>query len=652
MALSPLAPPVEGLPYEDTPSLHDYWRALVRRRILILRCGGAFMALAVLVVLWLPNVYQSTVALIPLTPQKTSLLTSALGELGAGLLPSGLSPSTPSDLLLAILQSRTIAMDVTQHLNLLPVLFASDWNSTAQKWQTDDPPTLQDAVRELDKIVSFNVDKKSVVTIKVEHVDSVLAAAIANCYATFLQQILDKNTFSLAKKNRLFITAQLEQTRRDLEHAEEALKQFEQTYGIVDIQTQTETGVKALAAIREQIIGREVQLSVQQRLLKGASPEVYLLEEELRALRTQLERLYHGTSGHVPPSSDKTLQNEFWITVDAAPDIKLRYTSLQREALVLGKVFGLFTQQLEQAKIDEERNDADFQVLDHAIPADRESKPKRVLIVVLAAVIGAFVGALLVLVRESLDTTIRSKEQVERLVGLPLLAATPVLTWPERWLQNGQVSHGQSSVSPSLALHVQPPEAVRYLYTRLRHRNGQQRIQMVLLTSAGPDDNTALLLAHLAMVATSAGESTLIIDANLQHPTLHILLHCSAKPGLAEMLTDPAHWQQGIQHTAVHNIHVVAAGTPQATTSLDVPAFDTLLAHYKAAYGLILCAAPPLSGSTDAAVLGNKADATCLVLTYGVSRLDTTLEVKSALEAVHANVSGAILTDCGPEYTR
>jgi Mrp family chromosome partitioning ATPase len=91
---------------------------------------------------------------------------------------------------------------------------------------------------------------------------------------------------------------------------------------------------------------------------------------------------------------------------------------------------------------------------------------------------------------------------------------------------------------------------------------------------------------------------------------------------------------------------MVAAGTVTPTTpaALESIAFETLLASYKKDYDLILCAAPPVLGCTDAAVLGSKVDATCLVLASGVSRIATILEAKSVLEDVQANVIGAILT--------
>jgi len=188
-------------------------------------------------------------------------------------------------------------------------------------------------------------------------------------------------------------------------------------------------------------------------------------------------------------------------------------------------------------------------------------------------------------------------------------------------------------------------QALRYLHTRLKSLKSEQPLHTVLLVAPEPGATTAPLLVDLATVAASTGERMLLIDSNIHQPSLHSLLHCVLTPGLADVLTTPDLWPQSIQSTQVDNLHLVAAGTVTPTTSaaLESSAFETLLASYKKDYDLILCTTPPVLGCTDAAVLGSKVDATCLVLTSGVSRLETILEAKNVLEDVQASVIGAIL---------
>lgn len=614
-------------------TLRAVWRVLAGHCRLILGVAMVVTLAATLFTLLQANIYQGTTVLMPLTASRSGL-SAALGELG-GFLPVGasglLGKESPSDRLLAVLQSRSLAFDVVQHLNILPIFFASQWDADQQRWRKSPPPTVQDAVRRLNKIVSITANRQGVITITVEHTDPALAAAIANRYPQALQQVLNENAFTTAKKNRLFIAAQLDKTRQDVAVIETALKEFEQTYKIVSLEDQTSAAVEAIASLEEKIMEKEVQRSVQQRLFKGSSREIYLLEEELNGLRAQLTRLQRGSPRPPGAPDTKAADNDGWITADEVPDVKLRYGRLMREVQVQGKVYTLLVQQLEQAKIEEVRDETAFQIIDLAVPADRESKPRRVQTVALAVFSGLFLGIMLAFFREFFDGTVRSKDQVERLLGLPLLASIPAPAAPHQ--KDARLPLSQGEVT----------EALRYLYTRLRHLQGQP--QTILLVGTAPEDDTPSLLVQLALVAAHAGEQVLIIDGNGQSPTLHRLLQLQLTPGLAEILATPEHWQQGIQQTSIENLHLLAAGTPlpDPLGTLEASAFAKLLGHYKAVYDLILCTAPSFPRYTAAAVLGSTADATCLVLASGLSRLDISLEAKDTLEAVQAHVAGAIL---------
>jgi capsular exopolysaccharide synthesis family protein len=636
-------------PGEEEINLRAYWRVLVRRRALILGLVVVVTVVTACLTLLQPNIYQSTATLMPLGSSRSGLPTAMLGELG-GFVPSGsgggvgsfLSKESPTDRLLAVLQSRTVAMEVIQSLDLLPILFAKKWHTEKQQWLTNKPPTLQDAVRELDRLVSITANRKNIITIAMSHTDPVLAATIANQYIEGLQHALNDNAFSVAKKNRIFIAAQLENTRKDLASADETLKQFEQTHKIAALEAQTIAAVKAIAEVEAQIRQKEVQVGVSQRLMTGASREVYLAQEELRELRAQLAQLQYGGPELAKGKASPKLENQIHASLTETPEIKLQYTRLQREAFVQNKLFTLLAQQLEQAKIDEARDETAFQVLDRAIPPERKSKPARAVIVLLSMLVSLFAGVILAFVREYVDATVHTKEQVERQAGLALLVTLPAVEAPRHRRRSLPAAIDPPVASPSDTPAIQ---ALRYLHTRLKRLKSERPIHTVLLVAPEPGDTTTTLLVDLAMVAASTGERTLLVDSDIHQPSLHSLLHCALTPGLADVLATPEVWPQSIQRTQVDNLHIVTAGTATTTTSaaLESSAFDTLFASYKKDYDLILCAAPPVLGCTDAAVLGSKVDATCLVLTSGVSRMATILEAKNVLEAVQANVIGAIL---------
>jgi capsular exopolysaccharide synthesis family protein len=335
------------------------------------------------------------------------------------------------------------------------------------------------------------------------------------------------------------------------------------------------------------------------------------------------------------------------LALDKAPDIKLQYARLQREALIQNKLFTLLTQQLEQARIEEARDETAFQLLDRAVPAEEKAKPKRTLIVLLAAVASTFIGVLTAFVRDSSDTTVRSREQAERQASIPVLTSIPPpLAQQQKRRRRVQVQTGVASQLLPLFADASQSEALRYLHARIKHRSNGQQIQTLLCASPNAEPNIAMTLVHLALVAAGAGEKTLLVDSNLRHPELHQLLQCPATPGLVDILTDPESWRKGIHATNVENLHLIPAGsiTPQAPLALESAALNVQLERFRTTYDFILFAAPPICTYTDAAVLSAKLDATCLILTYGFSRVEAIIEAKFALEAVQGKVIGAVFT--------
>jgi Mrp family chromosome partitioning ATPase len=142
------------------------------------------------------------------------------------------------------------------------------------------------------------------------------------------------------------------------------------------------------------------------------------------------------------------------------------------------------------------------------------------------------------------------------------------------------------------------------------------------------------------------GEKILLVDGNVRQPWLHSMLHCPMAPGLADVLSNPEDWQKSIQPTAVDKLHLIPSGTVTSMTfaALESSTVDLLITQFKETYDLILFTSPSVLGPSDAAVFGSKVDATCLVLTCGVSRLEAVMEARTALEAVHTDVAGVVLT--------
>ena len=261
---------------------------------------------------------------------------------------------------------------------------------------SDKPPTLQDAVLVLQKkMLKIADDRKGLISISVEYKDPKLAADIANEYLKALQEFLKTSAISLAKRNRIFLEKQIEVTKKDLRETEESLKDFQTSKRIAVLDAQAEAAIKALAELKAEIITREVQLGALREFTTKVHPDVRRMEDEIRELRQQLNRLEEGSMN---PGKKESIGA--FITLSDAPTVGLQYGRLKRDALIQQKVFELLTQQLELAKIEEAKDELTFQVIDPAIQPEKRIKPKRALNVLLAGVASLFLGVFLVFILE------------------------------------------------------------------------------------------------------------------------------------------------------------------------------------------------------------------------------------------------------------
>jgi tyrosine-protein kinase Etk/Wzc len=388
--------------FDEEINLLDYWHVIKKRRWVVIYLFLASVISAAIISLLMTPIYQAKATLMPVESSQ-GRFAAALGSLQdipfVGGAVGGALGKTATDKLVSILNSRTVAEETINKLDLIKVIFKEQWDEKKGQWKAEKPPTMQDTLRILQKgMVKVTDDRKGLISITVEDKNPELAAAIANEYTVALQDFLNVNAISLAKRNRIFLEKQLLLTKTDLQKAEEDLKTYQTKKRVVAMDAQSEAAIKALADLKAQVIAREVQLGAFREFATKANPDVKRMEDELRELRLQLKHLEIGSKN---PHSDDSAGA--MITLNEAPTVGLGYARLKRDALIQEKVFELLTQQYELARIEEGKDDITFQVIDPAIPPEQRIKPKRTLNVMLAGVASLFFGLILVFFLEYIE---------------------------------------------------------------------------------------------------------------------------------------------------------------------------------------------------------------------------------------------------------
>jgi uncharacterized protein involved in exopolysaccharide biosynthesis len=223
------------------------------------------------------------------------------------------------------------------------------------------------------------------------------AADVVNAYVQHLDQIIQEVNSGRAGQTRTFVEKQIARCNADLQKAEEAMRDFQAQHRAIQIDAQTEGALGLAAEVQGRILATQVELELLRQRALPASQEVQQKSDELEALRRQ----YADLTGDNPRLASRDESGGVFPRFKSVPDMALEYMRLMRDLKIQETLFALLTQQLEQARIEEQKNTPVLSVLDHGEPASRPVFPRKLLLILGAAVAAAvWVGIVAVLVEK------------------------------------------------------------------------------------------------------------------------------------------------------------------------------------------------------------------------------------------------------------
>jgi uncharacterized protein involved in exopolysaccharide biosynthesis len=385
---------------EDEISLLDLLIVVAKHKIMILGVTLGAAAVSLVVSLLLPNVYTGAAKVLP-PQQNQSAATMLLGQLGglAGLAGSSVGLKNPSDLYVGMLKSRTVADNVIARFDLQE-LYGMQTMVETRKMIADN--------------TYIAAGKDGLITVEFEDKDPTRAAAVANAYVEELDKLSQSLAVTEAAQRRLFFERQLKQAKEDLSNAEQALKVTQEKTGLIKLDDQGRAIIEAVAALRGQIAAKEVELSAMRTFTTENNPDYVRVGQQLAGLRAELTKLERS---HLAGGGDILLPS------GKIPEAGLEYVRRLRDVKYNETIFEVLARQFEAAKIDEAKEATIVQVVDKAVVPDRKSKPKRLVIVILATLIAGFVALLWAFVREARDRAALDPNGAARLAALRLYAS-------------------------------------------------------------------------------------------------------------------------------------------------------------------------------------------------------------------------------------
>jgi uncharacterized protein involved in exopolysaccharide biosynthesis len=322
-------------------------------------------------------IFRAETKILPPQQNSSSIASQLLNQMGgfASLASGSLGMKSQNDMYIGFLKSRTVFDKIIDRFGLM--------KHYGVKFREDARKTLANALR-------ATSGKDGMIVVAVEDRDPKRAADMANAFVEEMIGVSRGLALTEAAQRRLFFEEQLKDVKMALVRAEEGIKGFQEKTGALKIDDQARAVIQGIGNLRAQIAAREVQYKVAQTFATPQNPDLQRIEEELKGLKAELNKLEQkGGNSHDP-----------LMPTGRMPSVGMEYLRKLRDVKYNEILYELLAKQYEMAKLDEARDAVVIQVIDKAIKPERKVKPKKAVIVAISTFIGFLCSILFTFYKE------------------------------------------------------------------------------------------------------------------------------------------------------------------------------------------------------------------------------------------------------------
>ncbi|HTY09351.1 MAG TPA: polysaccharide biosynthesis tyrosine autokinase [Candidatus Edwardsbacteria bacterium] len=350
--------------------------------------------------------------------------------------------------------------------------------------------------------------------------------------------------------------------------------------------------------------------------------------------------------------------DEYSGKLNRIPTKEVELARLTRQFELDENIYKMLMEKYEEARISEAGKLGNVKVLDRAEVPLLPVGPRRMINIIFGVLLGMSLGIGIALFLEYLDTSIKTTNEVEKILALPVLGSIPAIDLEDvssHTVHGEGETNGVTAIAERLISHHLPrspiSEAYRMLRTNLQFLNPDHPVKSILVTSAGPSEGKTTTAANLAITMAQVGARTLLVDGDLRRPMVAGVFGIEGQPGLTELLIMDSDLKKVVRPSGIENLQIVPAGTlpPNPSELLGSQKMKSIIGLMKENCDLVIFDCPPVITVTDAAVLAAEADVVLLVVQSGRTDREMAKRAKVLLNNVKANIAGVVLNNISPE---
>ncbi len=536
-------------------------------------------------------------------------------------------------------------------------------------------------------------EKSEIISIKYQSPEPEFAADIANAVADAYVAFGLNSRLTSARKTTSWLNNQINELKEKMEESEAALEAYQKNTGMVNTGSRQQLISAKLASltaeqIRAQTAKSEAEIRYNQvRKIKqeggGYDSLVSVLNSSLvlnlKSKQSEMARRvseYSERYGEKHPKmiaaksdlqqANRALQSAINKVVDSvrkeyevasSQDRKINamITKQKREiGDVRGKGFALaklerevennrqlyetFLGRFKEEDVAGDYDISNVRIIDRAIVPMAPIKPNKPRMIIISVVIGLMLGIVFAVLRERLDNTFKTLEDLENKLGLPVLGMTPLL----KKLKQDESAERYVSAAPRSPF----TESINHIRTGVLFSNIDKPPKVILVTSATASEGKTTLSTNLALAFSNLGR-TLLIECDLRKPRFGSIFPSEHKHGLTNLVSGQGTLADcAYKNTENTELFVIGAGTlpPNPLEFLSSQSFAKLLEALRSRFEHIIIDAPPVLPVSDAIIVSRMVDGVILAVRSESTTHQMAADALRRLRAAHIQPLGAVLT--------
>jgi len=362
------------------------------------------------------------------------------------------------------------------------------------------------------------------------------------------------------------------------------------------------------------------------------------------------------------------------------PQAAIQLSRLERDVTVSADLYAKLKATHQELLIKNSERIEEVSVIEPAIlPTVPINQPNNEMNLVVAMLMGGFLGIVLAFARESFDTSIGTIEGVEEFLQVPVLGVIPRFNEKEQ-LEAAAMELPPDTRPDTIALFSKLvclydeksviSEGFRSLRTNIQFASREGQAKTFLFTSAGLGEGKTTTVVNLALTMAQDGKRVLLVDADLRRPFVHARLGLERSPGLSEVLTGGVQWREAVKTVTdlmiglmgvdrivntpgIDLLNVMTSGTIPHNPAefINSPKFLEVIHQMREEYDIVLLDTPPILPIADAVMMSSKVDGVILVYQVGRIGRSALKRAKFLVDHAQGKVLGTVLTNVRAEIT-